>query len=131
MERWQRLRSALRQFRDKHAPASPDFEIVAYSEPGGEYPTTRHPGVGSRRCVYLFFDEQQRLNYVGKSAGGVLSRMYQHDDNPRIDRTYVDVVLCVGPHRDCMEELEDFLYLTLRPTANRVRPKPGPSVQHR
>ena len=125
--RWRAVRTSLDDFRKYLSPDVPCFPIVAANDfkwSEEEYNRLRPKGFPTKlNGVYLIFDEQEVLLYVGVSVVNFDKRVWSHDSHFKAcgaQRRWTDIIVLP---RECAFlglSLEYFLICRLRPRWNTV-----------
>ena len=72
-----------------------------------------------RKCgVYLIFDANEELQYIGVAMDGFSKRIWMHD--AEVDRRFTDLIPFPPEHYFLAPALEFFLLCRLRPSKNKV-----------
>ena len=125
MPRWQQLRAALADFRSYLSPDIPPFPILAANDywwDDDEYKRNRPVGFPSKmRGVYLMYDANGELMYVGVALVNFDKRVWSHDDlfaSHSDERRWTDIISINPEHAFLALSLEYFLICRLRPKYN-------------
>jgi hypothetical protein len=121
-ERWRDIQPLLDQFADQTAAHVPRPQILLAVDrqwSDEEYKARRPDGFPSRlRGVYLIFDSDEHLLYVGLAMSCFDSRVWDHDDD--LDRRWTDIVPFDNEHIFLAPALEFYLIAKLKPPHNKV-----------
>jgi hypothetical protein len=125
LPRWNAVRSALEEFRTYLAPHVPIFPLIAANDAqwcDEEYRRLRPKGFPSRmRGVYLIYDENEELIYVGVTLVNFDKRVWSHDAGLRIlgiRRRWTDIIELPPEYAFLGLSLEHFLICRLSPRCN-------------
>ena len=125
VERWMGVRSALADFQKYLAPHIAPFPLIAANDfwwSDEEYYLRRPDGFPSRlRGVYLIFDDDARLLYVGSALVNFDKRVWSHDTNFKfrdMQRRWTDIIALPDEYAFLGLSLEYFLICRLQPACN-------------
>lgn len=120
-QRWKMIQPAIDEFQSFLSPEVPPLEIIEANdrEWKEKYEQLRPKGFPSRlRGVYLIFDAEERLQYIGVATVNFDKRVWSHDDY--VDRRFTDVISFDDKFIFLAQALEHFLILKLRPPKNKA-----------
>ncbi len=119
-DRWQAIGPVLEEFRSFLSPKVPESEIIEAADRrwgNGEYKRLRPKGFPSRlRGVYLLFDNDERLQYVGVAMWNYDKRVWSHDRH--FERRFIDIIPFDDRRIFLAPALEFFLISKLDPPQN-------------
>ena len=126
MPRWKPIIERLRRFeQDFCSPTMPPLRIVHASDrtwSDAEYRARKPKGFPSnKRGVYLLFDSDERLLYVGVATGCFDQRVWDHDSWSQ--RRYIDIIIFDDRWLILAPALEFYLIVALNPPDNTVHGK--------
>lgn len=123
MRRWESILPQLTRFQQTYcSPAMPSLRLLVGSDrtwPVAEYDTRKPVGFpGKLRGVYLLFDQDERLQYVGAALWTFDKRVWAHDGD--VDRRCIDIIPLADPWYVLTLALEFYLIQVLEPPRNIV-----------
>ncbi len=121
MERWRAVESCLEEFQQHLAPHVPKFELRFADDStwtDERYEEEAKTGVFGECGVYLIFNENEALQYIGVAMNGFARRIWMHDED--VDRRYTDLISIPRQFYFLAPALEFFLVCRLRPPKNKV-----------
>ena len=125
--RWQEISQHLGEFQKILSPSLPRLQIVRGNEKSwsdAEYAKQRSTGIFEKCGVYLIFDPERRLQYVGVATNRFEDRIWAHDES--IARGFTDLIPFEKDWAFLALALECFLIARLAPPGNtKYRTKGG------
>jgi hypothetical protein len=118
--RWHSIIPILREFETYLAADAPKLEVVNANDFEWSYEEYRRRKRGFRICsgrgVYLLFNAEAQLRYVGLAMNAFDDRIWGHDEY--IQRRWTDVIAFQDDWRFMAPALECFLIARLQPPDN-------------
>ena|SRR5260221_2330799 len=126
LPRWRAVRNALDEFQRYMSPQVPPFQTVAaydYDWNSEEYKRRRPQGFPSRlHGVYLIYNEQNELLYVGAALFNFDKRVWSHDStftSCEAQPRWIDIIPLAPAYAFLGLSLEYFLICRLKPKCNK------------
>ena len=117
--RWDMIVPHLHEFQSHLANHIPQLIIQNATDrqwPHDRYLQQRKTGIFSQKGVYLLFDNEEKLQYVGVATNTFDDRIWSHDW--WIDRRFIDVIPFPDDYCFLALALEFFLIRRLQPPKN-------------
>jgi len=120
--RWSEIIPLLREFETYLAPDAPRLEIIHANDRAWSYEEYRRRKREYKICsgkgVYLLFNAEEQLRYVGAAMNTFDDRIWGHDEH--VSRRWTDVIPFPSSWSFFAPALECFLIVKLQPPDNTV-----------
>lgn len=119
--RWESIVPFLKEFQDYLGPRVPELEIQFGNDrrwSDERYEEQVRTGIFEQYGVYLIFEADEALQYVGLAMNRFQERIWMHD--AYVNRQFTDLIPFRYEHYFLAPALEFFLVCRLRPPKNKV-----------